>query len=96
MFNASGGESANPNVAIGAALRDVFPQEVLEDLEPLLRRADRMGTTTTQLEMALHPSPFNAAVTVATLQTCLTYSRPRSKPPGVKWRGGSPTKSRTR
>jgi nitrogen fixation/metabolism regulation signal transduction histidine kinase len=68
MFNASGGESANPNVAIGAALRDVFPQEVLEDLEPLLRRADRMGTTTTQLEMALHPSPFNAAVTVATLQ----------------------------
>ncbi len=68
MFNASGCESANPNVAIGAALRDVFPQEVLEDLEPLLRRADRMGTTTTQLEMALHPSPFNAAVTVATLQ----------------------------
>jgi len=27
-----------------------------------------MGTTTTQLEMALHPSRFNAAVTVATLQ----------------------------
>ena len=68
MFNPSGGESATPNVAIGAALRDVFPQEVLEDLEPLLRRADRMGTTTTQLEVALHPSPFNAAVTVATLQ----------------------------
>jgi two-component system, NtrC family, nitrogen regulation sensor histidine kinase NtrY len=68
MFNASGSESASPKVAIGAALRDVFPHEVLEDLEPLMRRADRMGTTTTQLEMALHPSPFNAAVTVATLQ----------------------------
>src|SRR5205814_4074531 len=68
MFNPSGGESANPNVAIGAALGDVFPQEILEDLEPLLRRADRMGTTTTQLELALHPSRFNAAVTVATLQ----------------------------
>ena len=68
MFNPSGGESANPNVAIGAVLRDVFPQEILEDLEPLLRRADRMGTTTTQLELALHPSRFNAAVTVATLQ----------------------------
>ena len=68
MFNASGSESASPKVAIGASLRDVFPQEVLEDLEPLMRRADRMGTTTTQLEMALHPSPFNAAVTVATLQ----------------------------
>jgi two-component system nitrogen regulation sensor histidine kinase NtrY len=67
MFNPSGGESGTPKVAIGAALRDVFPQEVLEDLEPLLRRADRMGTTTTQLEVTLHPSPFNAAVTVATL-----------------------------
>ncbi len=55
-------------MCIGAALRDVFPQEILEDLEPLLRRADRMGTTTTQLEVALHRSPFNAAVTVATLQ----------------------------
>ena len=68
MFNPSGGESATPKVSIGAALSDVFPQEILEDLEPLLRRADRMGTTTTQLEMALHPSRFNAAVTVATLQ----------------------------
>jgi two-component system nitrogen regulation sensor histidine kinase NtrY len=68
MFNPSGGDSTTPNVAIGAALRGVFPQEVLEDLEPLLRRADRMGTTTTQLEVALHPSPFNAAVTVAMLQ----------------------------
>jgi two-component system nitrogen regulation sensor histidine kinase NtrY len=68
MFNPSGGESATPNVSIGAALSDVFPQQILEDLEPLLRRADRMGTTTTQLEMALHPSRFNAAVTVATLQ----------------------------
>jgi two-component system nitrogen regulation sensor histidine kinase NtrY len=67
MFNPSGGDSATPNVAIGGALRDVFPREVLEDLEPLLRRADRMGTTTTQLEVPLHPSPFNAAVTVATL-----------------------------
>jgi two-component system nitrogen regulation sensor histidine kinase NtrY len=67
MFNPSGGESSNP-IVIGAALRAVLPKEVLEDLEPLLRRADRMGTTTTQLEVALHRSRFNAAVTVATLQ----------------------------
>src|SRR5216684_1035144 len=53
---------------LGAALREVFPQEILEDLEPWLRSADRMGTTTTQLEVALHPSRFNAAATVATLQ----------------------------
>jgi PAS domain S-box-containing protein len=67
MFNLSGSDSANL-IVIGAALRDVFPQEILEDLEPLLRRADRMGTTTTQLEVALHRSHFNAALTVAMLQ----------------------------
>jgi two-component system nitrogen regulation sensor histidine kinase NtrY len=67
MFNPSGSESANV-IMIGASLREVFPQEILEDLEPLLRRADRMGTTTTQLEVTLHRSRFNAAVTVATLQ----------------------------
>ena len=67
MFNPSGPDSANL-IVIGAALREVFPQEILEDLEPLLRRADRMGTTTTQLEVALHRSHFNAALTVAMLQ----------------------------
>ena len=67
MFNPSGADSANL-IVIGAALREVFPQEILEDLEPLLRRADRMGTTTTQLEVALHRSHFNAALTVAMLQ----------------------------
>jgi two-component system nitrogen regulation sensor histidine kinase NtrY len=67
MFNPSGSDAANL-IVIGAALREVFPQEILEDLEPLLRRADRMGTTTTQLEVALHRSHFNAALTVAMLQ----------------------------
>jgi hypothetical protein len=37
-------------------------------MEPLLRRADRMGTTTTQLEISLPPSDLNVAVTVATLR----------------------------
>ena len=53
---------------IGAALGDVFPHEVIDDMEPLLRRADRMGSTTMQLEMALHPGLVNVAVTVATLR----------------------------
>jgi two-component system nitrogen regulation sensor histidine kinase NtrY len=52
---------------IGAALRDLFA-EVLEDLEHLLRRADRMGTTTTQMEFAIQRSQLNVAVTVATLE----------------------------
>lgn len=53
---------------IGASLADVFPPEVLEDLDPLLRRAERMGTTTTQLELTVQRSRLNVALTVATLQ----------------------------
>jgi len=52
----------------GARLADVFPPEVLEDLEPLLRRADRMGMTTSQMEMPLQRASLNVAVTVATLR----------------------------
>jgi two-component system nitrogen regulation sensor histidine kinase NtrY len=51
----------------GARLADIFLPEVLQDLEPLLRRADRMGMTTSQMEMALHRTSLNVAVTVATL-----------------------------
>ena len=52
---------------VGADLRDVLPGEASADLEPLLRRADRMGTTTSQMEMTLPSGDVNAAVTVATL-----------------------------
>jgi two-component system nitrogen regulation sensor histidine kinase NtrY len=53
---------------IGASLRELFPQEVLDDLTPLLRRADRMGTTTNQMEFSVQRTHLNVAVTVATLQ----------------------------
>jgi two-component system, NtrC family, nitrogen regulation sensor histidine kinase NtrY len=53
---------------IGASLRDLFPPEMLEDLDPLLRRADRMGTTTTQMEFSVQRARLNVALTVATLQ----------------------------
>lgn len=53
---------------VGIAFRDLFPAEVNQDLEPLLRRADRMGTTTTQMEFSVQRAPLNVAVTVATLQ----------------------------
>lgn len=53
---------------IGTSLDALFPGEVLEELIPLLRRADRMGTTTTQMEFALQSAQLNVAVTVATLQ----------------------------
>jgi two-component system, NtrC family, nitrogen regulation sensor histidine kinase NtrY len=63
--------SEKPQMAstlIGAGLRDLFASEMLEDLEHLLRRADRMGTTTTQMEFAVQRSQLNVAVTIATLE----------------------------
>ncbi len=45
-----------------------FLPKILEDLEQLLRRADRMGTTTMQMEMDFPSEKLNVAVTVATLQ----------------------------
>ena len=53
---------------IGASLTELFPAELLEEVKPLLRRAERMGTTTTQMEFALPQGQLNAAVTVATLE----------------------------
>jgi nitrogen fixation/metabolism regulation signal transduction histidine kinase len=52
----------------GASLSDVFPADVLEDFEPLLRRADRMGFTTSQMELPLSHGSLNVAVTVAPLR----------------------------
>lgn len=57
-----------PSVLIGAQLRDLFAPDVFEELEHLLRRADRMGTTTTQMEFAVQRTRLNVAVTVATLE----------------------------
>lgn len=51
-----------------ARLDEVFPREVLEDLEPMLRRADRMGMTTSQMEIPMQRVPLNVAVTVAALR----------------------------
>jgi two-component system, NtrC family, nitrogen regulation sensor histidine kinase NtrY len=52
----------------GVRLADIFPEEVLQDLESLIRRADRMGMTTSQMEMPLQRTSLNVAVTVATLR----------------------------
>jgi len=52
----------------GASLADIFAPEVLQDLEPLLRRADRMGMTVSQMELPLPRASLHVAVTVATLR----------------------------
>jgi two-component system, NtrC family, nitrogen regulation sensor histidine kinase NtrY len=68
LFRPKGGETATPAALIGSSPKEIFPQEVLEDLELLLRRAERMGTTTMQMEMDLPWEKLNVAVTVATLE----------------------------
>jgi hypothetical protein len=68
LFHPKGNEAGAPSILMGAPLREVFSAELLEDLEPLLRRADRMGSTTTQMEILIQRSTLNVATTVATLQ----------------------------
>ena len=53
---------------LGSRLSEVFPAEIVGDLEHLLRRADRMGTTTTQMEMQMPRFKLNVAMTIATLE----------------------------
>ena len=45
----------------------MIPADVLADLEPLLRRADRMGITAANMELALPRAQLNVAVTVSAL-----------------------------
>jgi len=68
MFRPSDEPGRLTATIFAASLRDLFPSEILAELEPLLRRADRMGTTTTQMKFALQRAQLNVAVTVATLQ----------------------------
>ncbi len=51
----------------GESLRDLFSKEVVADLEHMLRRADRMGSTTSQMEIPTAHANLNVAVTIATL-----------------------------
>ncbi len=51
----------------GAALADLFSADVLEDLEPMLRRSERLGMTASQMEMPVPRGSVNVAVTVAPL-----------------------------
>jgi nitrogen fixation/metabolism regulation signal transduction histidine kinase len=68
MFNPAAGDSTDPGSLVGCELRNLYPEDVLDDLDPLFRRAERMGMTTSQMEMSLPRAKLNVAVTVATLQ----------------------------
>jgi len=68
MFKPSDEPARLTAALLTASLRDLFPAEVLAELDPLLRRADRMSVTTTQMQFSLQRTRLNVAVTVATLQ----------------------------
>src|SRR5271166_268103 len=50
-------------------LHDLFPTEVVSDIEHLLRKADRMGTTTSQMEIVTTRANLNVAITAASLDS---------------------------
>jgi two-component system nitrogen regulation sensor histidine kinase NtrY len=68
MFFPDRPEFAAPEALAKRTVDEVLPGEVLADLEPLLRRADRMGMTTSNLELNLVRNKLNVAVTVAALE----------------------------
>ncbi len=67
MFYVEQSESMSPAALVNLPLREVMPAEVLADLEPLLRRADRMGITAANMELDLPRAQLNVAVTVSAL-----------------------------
>jgi len=51
----------------GTRLAEHFPPDVLDDLSKLMRKADRMGSSTAQMELPMSHGRMNVAVTVASL-----------------------------
>ncbi len=67
MFYLERSEYVSPAALANLPLGDVMPADVLADLEPLLRRADRMGITAANMELSLPRAQLNVAVTVSAL-----------------------------
>ena len=67
LFFVERSESMNPTALVNLPLREILPADVLADLEPLLRRADRMGITAANMELALPRMQLHVAVTVSAL-----------------------------
>jgi len=63
-----GDENQPLETLVGASMAGAFPQEMLQEIEPLLRRAERMGITTIQMQQTVQRTTLNVAVTAAILQ----------------------------
>lgn len=68
MFSFDQEQYGSPAALVNHPLREIVPGDVLDDLESLLRRADRMGLTAANLEVTLPHAKLNVAVTVAALE----------------------------
>jgi hypothetical protein len=68
LFYVERSEYLNPAALMNLPLQKALPADVLADLEPLLRRADRMGITAANMELTLPRAKLNVAVTVSALR----------------------------
>ncbi len=67
MMRLENGEVPPVSIFQGTTLEKILPSEAMEEVTPLIRRAERMGTATMQLEFTSSRRPLNLAVTIATL-----------------------------
>jgi nitrogen fixation/metabolism regulation signal transduction histidine kinase len=56
------------SVTPGSPLREMFTADVVEDIEHMLRKADRMGTSASQMDINSPRGKLNVALTAASLQ----------------------------
>lgn len=61
-------QDASTQFAPGTPLEELFPPEIVQDLRHMLRKADRMGSTTNQLDIPSGRQTLSVAVTAASLE----------------------------
>ena len=69
IFHPETSTAGEPRFEPGASLLQIFPADVAHDLQHLLRKADRMGSTTSQMELNLPRQSLSVAVTAASLNS---------------------------
>lgn len=67
-FREDASSAASPSTFEGSSLRDIFGMEISTQMIHLMRKADRMGTTTSQFELQSGSDKLNVAITVASLR----------------------------
>ena len=67
MMRSESAETPPVSLFQGTTLDTILPSDAMEEINPLIRRAERMGTAAMQLEFVTNRRPLNLAVTVATL-----------------------------